>query len=221
MERLPSSKERMSIWAIAGFVVAAGMLVVLAISSVQSLFQAALLARCRTASLAGLAGRSAALCGPVKVRQILRIAHLGDVLWHREIVQTRRGQTLFTDSNVSDRADFSIVVGGEDVRVADNPTEVQGPGRKSTSDGSGVIAVSRQTVIDEWLPIVDELTVVGRLRRTDAGWEIVGDAKTGLLFSRNDPKRAAFLESLKGWLGIAGAVAGFVAMGFLYFKLSS
>ncbi|HKS17085.1 MAG TPA: hypothetical protein VJU16_07215 [Planctomycetota bacterium] len=211
----------MNLWVIAGYVLAAGTLILLAISSVQSLFQAALLARCRTASLAGLAGKSAAVCGPVKVRQVLRIAHLGDVLWHREIVKATRGQTVTIDSDVSDRADFSIVVGGEEVRVADNPTEVQGPGRRSTKDGSGAFAVSRQTVIDEWLPIVDELTVVGRLRRTDAGWEIVGDAKSGLLFSRNDPQRAAFLESLKGWLGIAGTVAGFVALWFLYFKLST
>ncbi len=211
----------MGIWAIVGFVVGAAALVLLGISSVQSLIQAALLRRCRTASLAGLAGRSAALCGPVKVRQVLRIAHLGDVLWHREIVKVRSARHEFTQSDVADKADFSIVVGGEEVRVAENPTEVQGPGRKSTGDGSGMFAVIRETVIDEWLPVVDELTVVGRLRRTDAGWEIVADPKAGLLFSRHDPARAAFQEYLKGWLGLAVSVAGFVTMGVLYFRLSS
>jgi hypothetical protein len=206
---------------VAGTVLTAGALVYLGFSSVRSLIQAALLSRCRTASLAGLAGRPAALCGPVKVRQILRIAHIGDVLWHREIVNVRSARAEFTESDVADKADFSIVVGGEEVRVAENPTEVQGPGRKSTGDGSGAFSMMRETVIDEWLPIVDELTVVGRLRRTDSGWEIGADPKAGLLFSRDDPERAAFLERLKGWFGLAVSVAGLVTMGILYFGRSS
>ena len=202
----------MTIWHVAGFVLTAGLLIALAWSSVQSLLQARLLGRCRNASLAGLHGCAAAIRGPVRVRQVLRIAHLGDVLWHREIVKATRGQTVMIDSDIADKADFSIVVGGEEVRVAETPTEVQGPATKTSRDGSGKFSLSREEVIDEWLPVLDELTAVGRLRHGEAGWEIGADPKAGLFLSIRDPKEAAWRESLKGWLGLAGAVAGMAAV---------
>src|SRR5262245_1346641 len=139
----------MSFWALLGFVLTASLLIALAWSSVQSLLQARLLGRCRNASLAGLHGCADAIRGPVRVKQVLRIASIGDVLWHREIVKATRGQTVMIDSDLADKADFSIVVGGEEVRVAENPTEVQGPASRTSRDGSGKFSLSRQEVIDE------------------------------------------------------------------------
>ena len=209
----------MSFWGLVGTVLAAGALVALAWSSVQSLLQARLLGRCRNASLAGLHGCAAAIRGPVRVRQVLRIAHIGDVLWHREIVKARRGQAVMIDSDIADKADFSILVGGEEVRVAEIPTEVQGPASMTSRDGFGKFSLSRQDVIEEWLPVLDELTAVGRLRHGDAGWEIAADPKAGLFLSVRDPKAAAWRESLKGWLGLAGSAAGFAALIVLHFRL--
>ena len=189
-------------------------LVTLAWWSVQSLAQARLLSRCRRASLAGLVGQGAALRGRVKVHRVLRVAHLGDLLWHREIVKMNRGSSTSTESDVAEIADFSIVVGGEPVRVSGEPTEVQGPASKSSTEeiDATTILTGRQTVVDEWIPVVDELTVVGKVVRTDRGWEIVSDARVGLLLTMRDPGPAATRESIKGWLGLAGAVAGGVVL---------
>src|SRR5262245_49748278 len=128
--------------------------------SVQSLVQAHMLRRWRHATPAGVAGRAVALNGKVRVRQVLRVAHLGDVLWHRETVKVRRGKTEYTQSVTSDRGDFSIVVGGDEVTLGDDPTEVQGAGSKSTTEEWGLenLLTGRQRVIDEWIPVVDELT---------------------------------------------------------------
>ena len=177
--------------------------------SVQSLVQASLLRRWRHATPAGVSGRTVALNGQVRVHQVLRIAHIGDVLWHREIVKVRRGKSDYTESDTSEHADFSIVVGGDEVRLADSPTEVQGAASKSTTEEWGMenLLTGRQTVIDEWFPIVEELTVVGRVRRGGRGWEFVRDAAVGLLVTRHHPSRAALQESVKGWAGLAGAVA--------------
>ena len=79
-----------------GLIISAGALVTLAWRSVESLAQARLLGTCRIASLAGLAGRRAAVRGPVRVHRELRIAHIGDVLWHREIVTSTIGPESVT-----------------------------------------------------------------------------------------------------------------------------
>jgi hypothetical protein len=191
-------------------ILAAGGLGSLAWWSVQSLAQARLLSRCRRASLAGLVGQGAALRGRVLVHRVLRVAHLGDLLWHREIVKTSRGKHESTESDYAEMAHFSIVVGGEPVRVSGEPTEVQSPATKSVTDEFDVsmLVTGRETVIDEWVPVVDELTVVGQVVRTDRGWEIVSDARVGLLLTMRDPGPAATHESIKGWLGLAGVVAG-------------
>jgi hypothetical protein len=187
--------------------------------SVQNLIQAELLGRCRTVSLAGLVGQAAALRGPVRVHQVLRIAHLGDVLWHREIIKVATGKGDHTRSDTAEMGTFSIVVGGEEVRVAEKPTEVQGPASKTTRDkaeaGDFIFGGHDESVIDEWLPLLEELTVVGLLRRAGTGWEIVADSKAGLLLSRHDPGRAALQEKIKGWLGLAGAAAALAALVWL------
>jgi hypothetical protein len=215
----------MTIWAILVLAFAGLLLVWLGCVSVQSLLQAHLLRSCRRASLAGLAGRSAALRGRVKVREVVRIAHIGDCLWHRETIRQRDSDgDWITQCKTTNLAAFSIAVGGEEVRVARDPTEVQGGGRKSVVEKAGFVdgffGDRDEEVVDEWLPVLEEITVVGRLERRDAGWEIVPDGKAGLLLSAFYPDRAALQESVKGWLGIAGVVAGFVAIGYLYFWLS-
>lgn len=191
--------------------------------SVQNLIQAELLGRCRTVSLAGLVGQPAALRGPVRVHQVLRIAHLGDVLWHREIIKVATGKGEHTRADTAEMGDFSIVVGGEEVRVAEKPTEVQGAASKTTRDKAEVgdfIFGHDETVIDEWLPLLEELTVVGLVRRNGTGWEIVADSKAGLLLSRHDPGRAALQEKIKGWLGLAGAVAALGVLAWLLITLA-
>jgi hypothetical protein len=203
----------MNIWLLQGFVIAAAML----------------LASCGLPSLAGLSGRAAALRGPVQVHTALRIAHLGDVLWHREIVRYSGGlagakSPWLKDGDTADMADFSILVGGEEVRVVDPPTEVQGKAVKSVMEKSGVVAglvgAMDERVTDEWLPILRELTVVGRLRHGGCGWEIGADGKAGLMFSIHDPAGAAMRERLKGWLGIGVSLIGLATLAVTYSRLN-
>ena len=208
----------MSVWLIFTLLVFASGFLYLGWASVQSLIQARMLGACRNVSLAGLVGRSAAFRGPVRVHKVLRIAHLGDVLWHREIVKKRLGLEEFTDADTADRAEFSILVGGEEVRVAENPTEVQVPASRTVGDGSGAVALTKERVIDEWLPVVEELTVIGRLRREGSQWEVVRDPKAGLFISRNDPKDAAAREMLKGVFGLIAAVAGLGVIAWLFLR---
>jgi len=219
----------MNPWQLVGLVVAGGFLLAISIWSFQSLWQARLLRACRVVSLAGLAGRAAALRGPVKVRQALRIAHLGDCLWHREVVKYSGGlagtkSPWMKDADTAEMADFSIVVGGEEVRVTETPTEVQGKAVKAVEEKAGLVAgivgAMDERVTDEWLPILRELTVVGRVRHGDRGWEIGHDGKAGLLFSVHDPSAAAFRESLKGWFGLAAALIGFALLVVLHAQMA-
>lgn len=186
-----------------------GAALILASYSVQSLLQARLLRGWRHASPAGVAGRAVALNGRVVVHQVLRIAHIGDVLWHREIVKVRRGKSEYTEADTSERADFSLMVGSDEVRIGDEPTEVQGAGSKTTTEEFGLenLFTGQQKVIEEWMPLVDELTIVGRVQRSGRAWEFVRDPKVGLLITRHHPSRAALQESVKGWCGLAGAAA--------------
>jgi hypothetical protein len=177
--------------------------------SVQSLLQARLLRRWRHATPAGVAGRAVALNGAVRVHRVLRVAHIGDILWHREIVKVKQGKTERTESDTADIADFSIAVGGDEVWLAEHPTEVQGAASKTTSDEWGLdnLLTGRQRVIDQWMPIVEELTIVGKVRRGDRRWELVRDAKVGLYMTRHHPSKAALNEAVKGWAGLAMSLA--------------
>ena len=211
----------MSIWVILVFVLFGAGLAMLGWTSVQSLIQAHLLGSCRRASLAGLVGRSAALRGRVLMREVVRIAHIGDCLWHRETIKARDSDGDWrTQCVTSNLADFSIAIGGEEVRVAKEPTEVQGAASKSVVEKAGFVdgffGDTDEQVVDEWLPVLEEITVVGKVQRAGSGWELVPDGKAGLLFSAYDPGHAALRESIKGWLGLAGVAAGIAALIWLY-----
>jgi hypothetical protein len=184
--------------------------------SVQSLVQASLLRSWRRGSLAGLDGRAAALRGRVKVRGVVRIAHIGNCLWFRELVETRSGygrrRSWNTESDTQTVADFSLVVGADEVRVAGEPTEIHGKESNSNTESPDVVnrvlGDPDERVTEEWLPVLEDLTIVGRLRRVGGGWEIGRDPVSGLLFATDVPTQAALNETLKGVFGLAGVAAG-------------
>lgn len=192
--------------------------------SVQSLIQAALLRSWKRESLAGMDGRAAALRGRVKVREVVRIAHIGSCLWFRELVEERRGfgrnRRWVKLSDTKSTADFSLEVGDEEVRVAGGPTEIHGKAsdstRESPSFADRFLGDRDERVTEEWLPVVDDLTVVGRMRRVNGRWEIGPDPGAGLLFSKDEPTRAALNELVKGTLGLAGAAVGLVVVAWIY-----
>ena len=188
----------------------------LAWKSIQNLIQANLLRSWKRSSLTGMHGRAIALRGRVKVREVVHIAHIGDCLWFREHIEARSGFGRYrhwsTQSDTKTSAEFSLVVGGEEVRVAGDPTEVHGKKSDSMRERPGLLdrflGDRDERVTEEWLPVLEDLTVVGRLRRLTGAWEIEPDPAAGLLFSAEVPTRAALKESIKGVLGLAGVALG-------------
>lgn len=186
--------------------------------SVRNLLQARLLSRWRHPSLLGLDGRRAALRGEVRVREPLRLSPLGDCLWHRETVKVHRRRSTRTESDEAEIADFSIVVDGREYRVRDLPTEVHGGKSLSGQEEWAFTSLffgEKRSWTQRWLPVVDQLTVVGQVRQAGPRWEVVKDPVAGLLFTAHPPERTALKESVKGWLGLAMAVAGLAAV--IYF----
>lgn len=157
----------------------------------------------------GLDGRKVALYGDVRIQDPLRMP-VGDCLWHREIVKVGEGRSRRTVSDVSQMAGFSLVVEGREFRVADLPTEVHGGNSSSGIDDfewSQVLSGGRERYRNLWLPVVNQLTVVGQIRRTGNRWEIAKDPVAGMLFTSEHPARTALREYVKGGLGLAAAVA--------------
>ncbi|MHC5040291.1 MAG: hypothetical protein ACYTHM_23525, partial [Planctomycetota bacterium] len=91
------------------------------------------------------------------------------------------------------------------------PTEVHGASSRIRTRG----IVSRQRTIQEWIPVVPRLTILGRLILAKQTATIVPDKSAGMLFSRSDPKRAAQFEFLKGFAELAGCLA--IVIGILVF----
>jgi len=217
----------MSVWAVLGFLLFGSAFFALGWISVQSLRQAAILRSCRWASLAGKKDQAIAIRGAVRVDEPVHIAHLGDCLWWREIVKARnrfwsRRKYWSTESDRQTTADFSIMIGEEPIAIAPNPTEVHGHRTERDFERADVVdsflGEPDESVTEEWLPIVAELTVAGRLMRVGDGWMIDRDPKVGLLFSIDLPEVAARWESIKGMLGLAGAITALVTM--VYFWIS-
>lgn len=179
--------------------------------SVRNLVQARLLSRWRHPALDGLAGRRVALLGEVRVRTPLRLSPIGDCLWHREIVRVYQRRSWRTESDDSEMADFSLVVDGREFRIPQRPTEVHGgqslSGREDV-DLTDLVFGGRRGWIQYWLPVVPQLTVVGRVRRVGRYWEVAPDPVAGLLFTAHHPSKTALKEAVKGWLGLASALAG-------------
>jgi hypothetical protein len=116
-------------------------------------------------------------------------------------------------------ADFSLVVGNDEVRVAGEPTEIHGKESNSSTESpdfvNRVLGDPDERVTEEWLPVVNDLTIVGRLRRVTGEWKIEPDPVSGLLFSPEVPTQAALKETTKGLLGLAIVAAGFLVIFWL------
>jgi hypothetical protein len=66
-------------------------------------------------------------------------------------------------------------------------------------------------VIWDWLPAVDHLTVVGRVRKDGGRWFIEKDPRAGLVYSVHPPERTAMWKAVQGGLVLAfvpAALAG-------------
>ena len=186
--------------------------------SVRNLVQARLLSRWRHPSLDGLSGRTVALRGDVRVREPLRLSPLGDCLWHREVVKVHRSRSTTTESDNEEKADFSLVVDGREFLLPDLPTVVHGGKSLSGQDEWAFTCLlwgEKRSWRQMWLPVVEHLTVVGRVRQVGRHWVVGRDTVTGLLFTVLHPSRTALKGLVKGGLGLAGAAAGMAAV--IYF----
>lgn len=191
-----------------------GALSLLAWKSLRCLIQARQLLRWRRPSLKGLDGQPAALRGEVRVSDTLNIWTVGDCLWHRQVVTVHvvQGKSSYTKtvSDHSDKAAFSIFIEGREYFVQDLPTRVYGAHYRRTYGGD-------RSFMSHWLPVLDYLTVLGRVRQKGSRWEIVQDPKLGLIYSIHPAERTALRELVKAGIGLTGVALGALA---LYFILS-
>jgi len=188
--------------------------------SVQSLRQASLLRSLPKGSVGALEGSTLAAHGTVKILEALEVRAVGPCLWCRTTVQEldsiawslvgrrRRWRTVNEETKI---ARFALVVGGQEIEIAAPPTEVQGSLRRSDSDTPDLIGQlfegsSRETY--EWLPVLEEMTVIGRLERRGDSRAVVTDPALGLLLSPHPPDRAARIEAWKGLGGVLAVIAG-------------
>ena len=115
---------------------------------------------------------------------------------------------MATLSDSSQKAEFAIVIEGLECVIADLPTQVYGAIARRGHSGD-------RSVYTYWLPVVDYLTVLGRVRQKDSRWEIVKDPKIGLIYSKFPAEHTAFRELVK-----AGLLLALVALGILVLYLS-
>lgn len=156
-------------------------------------------------------GRAVALRGRVRLIEPLARERLGgELLYHRTLVVQAGHRTSRTVHSQVETATFGIADGGERVVVvADEPTCVEGLERRSQRDPARLMGLVRERSVDEWLPVPDELTVVGRPR--EEGAIVLGrDPALGLLLAPAPAARVALLQALSGLLplllllGLAG-----------------
>ncbi len=182
-------------------------------SCVRCLIQARLLLRWRRPSIKGLDGQPATLRGEVRVSDPLHLRAIGDCLWHRQVMQVhtigpKGTSTTRTQSDISDKAVFSIVVEGSEFIVNDLPTRVYGAHYRKTYGGN-------RSFMSYWLPVVDNLTVLGRVRQKGSRWEIVKDSTVGLVYSIHPAEVTAFRELVKAGLSLAVVAVGLLAFYFI------
>ena len=120
---------------------------------IRCVIQARLLLRWRRPSIKGLDGQRATLRGEVRVSHPLNPWTIGDCLWHRQVTQvhtigSRGTVTTTTQSDISNKAVFSIVIEGSEFMVNDLPTMVYGAHYRRTPGGNS-------SLISYWLPVVD------------------------------------------------------------------
>jgi hypothetical protein len=167
--------------------------------------------RWRRPSLEGLDGQRATLRGEVRVRKPVRVQMAGDCLWHRRVVRThlyhgpKQSLSMKTVSDKSEVAQFSIILDGGECVVGDPPTHVYGSQYRISHSGD-------RSAHTYWLPVVDYLTVLGRVRRVGSRFEVVKDPKVGLVFSIHQPEHTALREVTRAAFGLAVVGAGLLVL---------
>ena len=131
------------------------------------------------------------------------------VLWlkieQQEKVSSGRRSHWATVRTILKKTDFWLhFPDGGRIYVHCRPTEVQDAARQVS--GGGLTTGSSRSV-QSWLPLVPELTVMGKLIRDEEGEGIEPDGKMGLFFSASPPGQAAQMELYKGYAQLAAAVA--------------
>ena len=183
--------------------------------SLQSLLQARALFRLARASSTEPDdyGRQA-LYGRVRVERVVQKG-FGDLLWCRteEQVYRKRGKNSGwkTEHTEDEMAAFTLEGGGQEISLAELPSEVQGTrSRTQLHDPGGFFGHSngdRRTVYT-YLAVPRYVSVAGR--RVDAG-RLGRDNKLGLFLSPHEPGHAATIEL---WKGIGGLLVVTAALAF-------
>ena len=185
--------------------VGVGILFLPALASVRCLTKARQLLRWRRPSLKGLDDQRAALRGQVRMSDPVKDLPSSACLWNRELVRRHivgyKHSSMETVSDLAHKAKFSIVIDGLECVIADLPTQVYGALAKRANNGD-------ISIYTYWLPVVDYLTVLGRVRQKGSRWEVVKDPKIGLIYSKHPAELTALREIVKGALGLALVGAG-------------
>jgi hypothetical protein len=186
--------------------------------SVQSFRQGARLSALPRSGGAAVEGETLAARGKVKILAPLTIPGSVPCLWYRERTEELRSRWVRSNWDPSDwrttseyarMATFALVLNDMEIEVDSLPTEVQGTQTSCDGDDRSLIGqvigfgATRRNL--EWLPVRDEITVIGRLERRGDRSVLVKDPQLGLLLSPHPPDEAGNIETLK-------AVAGFVAV---------
>lgn len=178
--------------------------------SFQSLLQAwVLYSPARVGQARAFQDRAAAIHGTVKVHAPARYPDVGPCLWARVRSQEHSGSRNSSWRTVAEKiefADFVLTDGVSEVHVGE-PTEVQGSRSRTTYEGPAGFWGGRSRLLIEWLPIPEELVVVGKLEVNGSMPAVVAHPRLGLLLSPHTPSWAAAKETIKGVLGILAALA--------------
>jgi hypothetical protein len=189
--------------------------------SIQSYRQGRLLGALPRGIVGSLEGQSLAAHGRVRVNRPVHVEGVGPCLWFRNIEKelapynwgfgSRRRDWRTVSDQVS-MGDFFLVFDGQEIEIEALPTEIQGTLTKKSSemaDWFGQLTTERSYLqILEWLPLLEELTVVGRLERRESRRVLVADPQLGLLLSPHPPDKAARIEMLKAIGGFVGVILG-------------
>ena len=178
--------------------------------SFRCFLQGRRLLRWRRASFEGVVDLPASIRGTVRVKQPLKVSDLGNCLWHREVTQTHtpggKGTTITkTVSDIAKKARFSIVIDGREFLVADEPTLVYGARARRNFGGD-------RTVRTYWIPVLEYLTILGRVRQRGEGYSILKDPKVGLIYSVHPAEHTAHREFAKAGLCLALFALGVTAL---------
>ncbi len=194
--------------------------------SLQSILQARVLLRARATSarLPDRPGR-AAVRGRVRVFAPVRRPDAGAALWfhcaHQEYRRSGKRRSWRTVSEESERAVFTLESGGREFHVEGDPTKVQGTETRTVYDDEAALGLFRSSGdrrrVLRWLPVPEQLTVLGRLEARGGDPILVKDNKVGLLLTPHEPGHAAAIEIAKGVAGLVAVTAALaLALGWYF-----